>query len=132
MIRFNLKYFLCTILLLGIEVFIALFIHDRIIRPHIGDLLVVILIYCFVKSFFNISVYSAAFGVLVFSYVVEALQYIEIVKLLGMNHSHSARVIIGTSFSWIDIIAYTVGVTIVLFFEKRWYRYFLNKKALYI
>jgi hypothetical protein len=127
MFRFHWKYFLLTIILLGVEVFIALFINDRIIRPHIGDLLVVILIYCFVKSFLNISVWTAAISVLIFSYLVEILQYFEVVKLLGLAHSHSARVIIGTTFNWIDIWAYTAGILIVLFIENRWYLVFKRR-----
>lgn len=127
MFRFHWKYFLLTIILLGIEVFIALFINDRIIRPHIGDLLVVILIYCFVKSFLNISVWTAAISVLIFSYLVEILQYFEVVKLLGLAHSHSARVIIGTTFNWIDILAYTLGIVVVLFIENRCYLAFKRK-----
>lgn len=121
MFGFNWKYLCWSIILLGIEVFIALFINDRIIRPHIGDLLVVILIYCFVRSFLNISVWIAAIGVLLFSYVVEVLQYINVVKLLGVDHSRFARIIIGTTFNWLDILAYTVGILVVLFIEKRWY-----------
>lgn len=128
MFRFSWKYFSWTILLFAIEVCIALFVNDRVIRPHIGDLLVVILIYCFVKSFLNISVRTAAISVLIFSYLVEVLQYFEVVKLLGLAHSHSARVIIGTTFNWIDIWAYTVGILIVLFVENRWYLAF-NRKA---
>jgi hypothetical protein len=126
MFRFHWKYLLLTVILLGIEVFIALVIHDRIIRPHVGDLLVVILIYCFVKSFLNVPVWIAAAGVLIFSYVVELLQYFEVVKLLGMNGSYAARVIIGTTFNWIDILAYTLGILIVLFIEKRWYVGFIK------
>lgn len=130
MFRFSWKYFSWTILLFAIEVCIALFVNDRIIRPYIGDLLVVILIYCFVKSFLNISVWAAAISVLIFSYLVEILQYFEVVKLLGLDHSHSARVIIGTTFNWIDILAYTLGILVVLFVENRWYLAF-KKNALY-
>ncbi len=59
-IEFNWYYFVLTILLLGLEIIIALFAHDSIIRPYIGDLLVVILLYCFVKSFVNTPVFMTA------------------------------------------------------------------------
>ena len=39
-------YFYWTIVLFFVEVLIALFVHDGIIRPFLGDVLVVILIYC--------------------------------------------------------------------------------------
>ena len=118
-IKFNWYYFVLTILLLGLEILIALFVHDGIIRPYIGDLLVVILIYCFVKSFVNTPVFMTAFSVLLFSYTVEILQYLKIINILGLQHSGIARIVIGTSFEWIDLLAYTAGVVIILLVEKQ-------------
>ena len=117
-IKFNWYYFVLTILLLGSEILTALFVHDGIIRPYIGDLLVVILIYCFVKSFVNTPVFMTAVSVLLFSYTVEILQYLKIINVLGLQHSGIARIVIGTSFEWIDLLAYTAGVVIILFVEK--------------
>ena len=118
-LTFNLRYFIATMILLIIEVLIALYVHDTIIRPYIGDLLVVILIYCFVKSFFNFSSRNTAIGVLIFAYATEIMQYFHVVKLLGLQHSRLARIIIGTSFSLEDMIAYTVGIIIVLVVERK-------------
>ena len=118
-IKFNWYYFVLTILLLGSEILIALFVHDGIIRPYIGDLLVVILIYCFVKSFVNTPVFMTAVSVLLFSYTVEILQYLKIINVLGLQHSGIARIVIGTSFEWIDLLAYTAGIAIILFVEKQ-------------
>ena len=116
--KFNRSYFVLATLLLGIEIFIAIFVHDEIIRPYIGDLLVVILIYCFVKSFMQTPVLITAIAVLLFSYLVETLQYFHFVTMLGLQNSKIARIILGTSFEWIDLIAYTIGIALVLFFEK--------------
>lgn len=116
--RFNKTYFLLAVLLFVIEVLIALYMHDRIIRPYIGDLLVVILLYCFVRAFVNISPVKIAVGVLLFSYLIEVLQYVKLVKLLGLQHSRIANVVIGNLFEWIDLVAYTVGIIIVLAVEK--------------
>lgn len=115
---FNLRYFLLTILLFVIEVLIALYSHDSILRAYIGDVLVVILIYCFVKSFFNTPVLSTAMAVLIFSFIVETLQYLNIVNKLGLQHSTLAKIIIGTSFSWLDILSYTIGILVVIIAEK--------------
>ena len=98
--RFSLKYFLLTITLLLIEISIALFVHDNFIRPFVGDSLVVILIYCCIKSFFIFSVIPTAVGVLLFSFGIETLQYFQIVHRLHLQDSKLASVIIGTSFSW--------------------------------
>ena len=119
MLTLNKKYLFLTILLFIIEVVIALYVHDSFIRPYIGDLLVVILIFCFCKSFFKLPSIPLAIGVLLFSYCVETLQYLHIVKWLGLSHSTIANIIIGNSFSWEDILCYTIGIAIVLLFERK-------------
>lgn len=119
MIKFRPFYLVVAVILFLIEVFIALYVHDEIIRPHIGDLLVVILIYCFLSAFINISFWWMALFVLLFSYLVETLQYFNLVKILGLQHSRLARIVIGTSFSWLDILCYTIGIFIVILIENR-------------
>ena len=118
LVTFNGKYFLLTLLLFLIEVIIALFIHDRYVRPYVGDLLVVVLIYCFFKSFFNIPALPTALGVLLLAYAVEALQYMRYVEFLGLQHSRLANIILGNSFEWIDLLAYTIGVGGIIFCER--------------
>ncbi|MFT3947674.1 MAG: DUF2809 domain-containing protein [Agriterribacter sp.] len=117
-LQFNLVYFILFILLFITEVLIALYSRNSIIRSYIGDVLVVILIYCLVKSFFDTPVFVTAIAVLLFSSLVEMLQYFKIVYKLGLEHAALARVFIGTSFSWWDIVSYTIGIATVLGFEK--------------
>ena len=118
MFTFNKKYFILTLVLFLIEVLIALYAHDRIIRPYIGDVLVVILIYCFFKSFLKAAVLPLAIAVLIFAFFIEFLQYLKIVDLLGLGQYKIARIVIGTSFAWTDILAYCVGIGIVLLAEN--------------
>ena len=110
-------YFLCFVVLLILEILIALFIKDKFIRPFFGDFLVVILIYSFIRSFFPYPVITTAFGVLLFSYLVEVSQYFKLVNILGLEGNTWASVIIGTSFSWWDMLFYTLGILFVLFAE---------------
>lgn len=116
--RFNLYYFYWTIFLFITEVYIAIFVDDAFIRPYVGDFLVVILIYTCVRTFFKYSVSTTAVGVLAFSFLVEILQRFNIVDRIGLGSSSLARTIIGTSFSWKDFIAYSLGVIMVLGAEK--------------
>ncbi|WP_114789545.1 DUF2809 domain-containing protein [Niabella yanshanensis] len=118
MLIFRKKYFFSFVLLFVVEVLIALYIHDNFVRPYIGDVFVVILIYCFVKSFIKLPVLPAATGVLVFSFIIETLQYFNIVDRLGLGHSKLARTVIGTSFAWEDIGAYVAGFIIILLAER--------------
>ena len=117
--NFYLRYFLMFIVLLITEVLIALFVHDTIIRPYLGDLFVVILIYCFVKSFVSTPVTKTALCVLAFAFTIELLQYFNIVHQLGLQHSKAARMIIGTTFSWKDLFAYTGGFVLIVLSENR-------------
>lgn len=118
MFIFRKQYFYLTLILFVIEIFIAAVVHDRIIRPYIGDFLVVILIYCFIRTFFNISIIKAALGVLLFAYFIEILQFFEFIKKLGLQHSVLAKIILGNFFEWIDLVAYTLGIALVIAFEK--------------
>jgi hypothetical protein len=127
MLTFNKNYFGFTILIFLIEVLIALYVNDSFVRPYLGDVLVVILIYCFLKSFLKLPVLTAAIAVLVFSFTIEFLQFLNIVEKLGLEKSKIARTVIGTSFSWIDLLSYIVGITIVLIIEKYWLKKNLNQ-----
>ncbi len=114
---FQKNYFVATVLLFLIEVAIALFVRDKFIRPYVGDLLVVMLIYCFVKSFLDATPWKVGLGVLLFSFAIEIGQHFQLVKLLGLEHSEVARIVIGTGFAWGDLLAYTLGVAAVLGME---------------
>ncbi len=116
---FRLKYFLLALVLFATEIVIALFVRDAFIRPYVGDFLVVILLYCFVRAFFKVSVMQAALGVLAFAFLIETLQYFNIVNVLGLQHSRVARIVIGTAFSWEDMVAYALGIGVVLLLEKQ-------------
>jgi DNA integrity scanning protein DisA with diadenylate cyclase activity len=114
-------------LLFFIEVMIALFVHDHFIRPYVGDYLVVILVYSFVRTFFKVSVFKAALGVFIFACTVEMLQYVNFIQILNLQHSKISTVVLGNSFEWIDIIAYALGTASVILFEKR--NFSLNKNS---
>jgi len=118
MLKLNKTYFLLTILLFITEVCIALFIDDNFIRPYFGDVLVVILIYCFIKSFLDVPVIKTAIAVLLFAFCIETLQYCLIVEKLNLQDNKIARTVIGTSFAWEDIWAYIAGIVIVIVAEK--------------
>lgn len=120
MLTFNKNYFVFTVLIFCMEVLIALFVNDRFIRPYLGDVLVVILIYCFLKSFLKLPVLTAALFVLLFAFAIEFLQFLNIVEKLHLEKSKVARTVIGTSFSWIDLLTYILGIVIVIAVEKYW------------
>lgn len=117
MIQFKKTYFGIAVVIFIIEVIIALYVHDNFVRPYLGDVLVVILIYCFLKAFIKAGVLAMAGFVLIFSFAIEFLQYINVVEMLGLQNSRIARTVIGTSFAWIDLLCYLAGIAIVLIVE---------------
>lgn len=117
-LTFRPYYFLLALLLLAAEAFIACYAHDAVIRPYGGDFLVVILLYCIVKSFFSLPAFPVAAGVLIFAYVVEVSQYFHLINILGLQHSKTARLILGTTFSFSDLAMYTLGLSLVLLLEN--------------
>jgi Protein of unknown function (DUF2809) len=119
MLTFQKRYFSLTLLLFIIEVGIAAFVNDRIIRPFVGDVLVVILVYCFVKSFWKVRANIAIAGVFAFACGVEILQYFNFVDLLGLRQNRLLVIILGSVFDWKDILAYAIGCAIVLGWEYR-------------
>lgn len=117
MLRVSRPYLALAAALFAVEVCIARYAHDRFVRPYLGDVLVVVLIYCFVRGFVDAPVRATAVGVLLFSFVVEALQYLELVRLLGLERNRLARVVLGTSFAWGDLVAYSAGFVVVVAVE---------------
>jgi len=118
MLRFHLRYFLLSVLLLGVEIFIGACMHDDIIRPYGGDFLVVILLYCLVRSFLNLPVLLTAVAVLLFSYLVEMSQYFGLADRLGFKVHSLGRILLGDYFSWTDILSYTLGILVVIALER--------------
>lgn len=101
-----------------IEVFIAAFLHDRFIRPYVGDFLAVIFLYCLVKSVAPLPVGPTVVGVLLVAYALEALQYVHLLAHLGLQHARLAALVLGSHFEWIDMAAYTLGAGLIWVAEK--------------
>ena len=55
---------------------------------------------------------------LLFSYLIESMQYFNFLNAVGLSHNEFARTLIGYGFAWLDILAYTLGIITVLFVER--------------
>ena len=118
MLRFHIWYFLLTTILLGVEIFIGAYLHDTLIRPYGGDFLVVILLYCLVRSGVNFPVWPTAAAVLLVAYLVEIGQYFGLAGRLGFKAHSLGRILLGSYFTWADMVAYTLGILLVLLVER--------------
>lgn len=113
-LRFSAWFLSLFITLFFIEVLIALFVRDEFIRPFIGDVLVMILMYCFVRIILDGPVRQITGALLLFAFSIEIAQAFSLVRLLGLQDNMLARIVIGTTFDWKDLLAYTVGAALIL------------------
>jgi len=114
--KFNIKYLLAFIAFVAIEVFIALFIRDNFIRPYLGDVLVVIVIYCLLRSFLR-SNKLLPLWILLFATAVEMAQFFNIIKLLNIPPRSFLGILIGNTFSFEDLICYFAGCLMLLLWQ---------------
>jgi len=110
--RINLRYVLLFLIILGVEIVIALVVHDNFVRPHIGDVLVVIVIYCFLRIFVRAHPLLPLW-IFAFAAAVEFSQYFNLVSLLGIKNPVIAT-ILGATFDWLDLLCYAVGCGIIV------------------
>ena len=112
-------YAIIFITLLCVELVIALFVHDDFVRPYIGDVLVTVLLCCLCRIAVPKGVPALPAYVFLFAALVEAAQYIDVVKLLGWEDNAILSTLIGRTFSWADILCYGVGCVAFWAAEKR-------------
>jgi len=116
--KFSLKYFLLTIVIFLIEVLIATKLKDIFfVRAYLGDVIVVILMYTFIKSFIEINNnQKLILGIFIFSCLVEFAQYFTVADKLGLQPGSVMYIVVGNSFSWIDILCYAAGCLLLYIF----------------
>lgn len=113
----RIAYLIATLAIFGVELLIALFVHDKFIRPYVGDILVVMLIYTFVRIFIPAGARLLPLYIFLFAAGVEVLQYFRIAEVLGFSDNRILSVVIGSVFDWKDIVCYGVGCAILGVYE---------------
>lgn len=118
-LKFSLKYFLLTVFIFLVEVLIATQLKDIFfVRAYLGDVIVVMLLYTFAKSFVKVNEQKLIAGILIFSFLVEFAQYFNIAEKLGFRPGSLMYIVIGNSFSWIDILCYAIGCLLLYLFVR--------------
>ncbi len=110
--RFQRHFFIIGLILLVIEVMIAVFLETGFIRHTVGDVLVVIMLYCFMRSFFKLKAFYTALIVLAIAFCIEFLQLWNFLDYLSLRDNTLAVVILGSTFEITDLFAYCFGVLI--------------------
>lgn len=107
--RPRLVYAAAALAILLIEIAIALLVKGGFVRHTLGDVLVVMLLYCALMAAFGLRPVIAALLAAGFAFAVEIAQAFDIVERLGLGGIPFARIVIGTTFSWTDLVAYAAG-----------------------
>ncbi len=120
-LHFNKPYFIATLVLFVIETLIALHIKTGFIRHTFGDYLVVILLYCFFRSFIKTKAIYLATIILAISFTIECLQLTNLLEILNLQDHTFAKTLLGSTFSISDLIAYTLGVITIYLIDNYYY-----------
>ena len=118
----RIKYITIFVITFILEIIIAKYVHDKIIRPYVGDILVVICLYTFAKSIFVDKIKWLSLYVLILAVIVEILQYFNYAQIL-FGDNKIAKTLLGSSFDVKDILCYVAGYIIIILGEK-----FLSKR----
>lgn len=116
--RINKKYIISFLILFIVEALIALFVHDNFIRPYIGDILVIILMYTFIRGVIDKKIKILPIYLFLFALFVEVMQYFKVIELLNLENNKVASIIMGTSFDIKDILCYFIGSMILIIYEN--------------
>lgn len=103
--------------LLAAEVCIALFVHDAFVRPYLGDVLVIVLLYCLGRGVLGVRGRWLVPAVTALGVLAECLQYFRLADRLGLAEGSVLRVILGSTFDWKDLLCYLAGGVLLLGWE---------------
>lgn len=115
----NRKYMLAFVSLLIIEIIIAVFVNDTFIRPYVGDMLVVILMYTLIRGIVKKPIRGLPIYLFIFASAVEMAQYYSVMEKLDLPDNKIMSIIIGNTFDIKDILCYLFAVVILILWEKR-------------
>lgn len=121
-LRFSKTYFIATLAILTLEIIIALYIRDRFIRPYVGDIFAIILVYTFLKTWLHATKLVVAIAALFVAFVIEFLQALHFIEHIGLSHNTFAKILLGTSFSWLDLLCYLAGFLLIVLVEKLYFK----------
>lgn len=115
-VKMRLYYLFLFILLLLTEILIGVFLKGGFIRAYGGDILILPLLYAFLRILFpqsdNFTMRVLPFGLFLFGVLAEVLQGLHIADRLHIT-SPIIRVIIGSTFDFLDIVCYFVGMLLI-------------------
>ena len=114
------KRLICAVIFVavfGIEVLIALFVHDEFVRPYFGDVLAVVCVYFFARIFLQSRPRYLSIFVTVFAFLVESVQLTPLSEILPAP----LAVIVGGTFDVKDLLCYFAGGAACFLLDKKFF-----------
>lgn len=100
----------------SIETYIAFYVHDEFIRPYVGDVLVVPLMYSFLRIFVR-GVRILPWYLFLFAFFIEVGQYYQLADLLDIEN-RVMRMLLGATYDQSDIACYLWGTLALVIGER--------------
>ncbi|HRG48813.1 MAG TPA: DUF2809 domain-containing protein [Leptospiraceae bacterium] len=97
---------------------VVLFSSNGFIRGFLGDTVIVILLYSLMQSIKDFDSLLLSVGITLFAYAIEITQYFKIIPLLGFQENFFTRIVFGSIFDPLDLIAYTIGGLLSFFLDR--------------
>jgi hypothetical protein len=117
---FRPNYLLVAAALFVVEVAIARgYIPGAFVRNSIGDVLVIPLLYCFLRGVTKSSPSVALAVGLAAGLTAEVLQYLHLADLLGLKKGSLPYIVLGNTFSWSDLLMYSIGGVLAAWLDVR-------------
>ena len=114
--RKRLRNLLLFAALLSAEVLIALLVHDRFVRPYVGDVLVVAVLYFFLRIFIPEKYPWLPAAVFAFALLAELSQGLHLIDRLAITNP-VLRTALGSVYDPKDIVCYCAGCILLAVYE---------------
>lgn len=117
-LTFSRRACLFTSALFAIECIIATYFHDPLLRSFGGDVLVMPLMYSFLRMFVSFSGTGLVWALFAFACLIEIGQYFHLASWLGLAPHSWGEIILGATFDPKDLLAYALGTGLNLWLSS--------------
>ena len=113
----RIKYLIIFIIIFMVEVFIGAYSHSGIIRNYVGDILVIPVMYFFIRIIYPKRIRKLPYILFLFAVIVEILQYMKINNILGIEGSSLLGILLGSTGDIKDILCYFIWTIIIIIID---------------
>ena len=115
---FRPSYLVVATALLVVEVAIARgYIPGAVVRNSVGDVLVIPFLYFLLRGMTKATPSVALVAGLAAGLTAELLQYLHLADLLGLKTGSLLYVVLGNTFSWSDLLMYSIGGVLAVWLD---------------